>query len=268
MAEVGVVQDSALTELSGLVASRAHPGVLYAHNDSGDTARFYAMSTIGAALGRFELTGATATDWEDIGLGPCPAGTCVYLGDIGDNPLNRTNYAVFRVPEPDVAVDHPADVVQVTWERLPYQYPAGAKHNAEALFVHPSTGAIYLITKEVGGTPSQVYRFPVPLTPEVQVTLALVATLPVPSPTDNALTAADLNTCGTAVLLRMYNRLVELRLPEGASFEDIFSQPPVNVPFANEPQGEAVAYSADGLAYFTSTEKLNATVPLQQSLCR
>ena len=34
-----------LVELSGLVASRPPPGVLFAHNDSGDTARFFSLST-------------------------------------------------------------------------------------------------------------------------------------------------------------------------------------------------------------------------------
>jgi hypothetical protein len=148
-----------------------------------------------------------------------------------------------------------------------YQYPGGAKHNAESLFMHPGTGMLYLITKPPSG-PSEVYRFPSPLTPDVQMTLELVATLSVPTATDSRLTAADVNPCGTAVLLRMYNRLVELRLPPGAAFETIFSQPPVQVPVADEPQGEAVAYSADGRSYFTSTEKLANTVPLNQTSCR
>ena len=35
---------SQVGELSGLAASSKHPGILYAHNDSGDTARFFALS--------------------------------------------------------------------------------------------------------------------------------------------------------------------------------------------------------------------------------
>jgi hypothetical protein len=268
MADVGPVTEPALVELSGLVASRAHPGVLYAHNDSGDTARFFAISTSGAPLGEFTLDGGSAHDWEDIGLGPCPTGTCVFLGDIGDNNTVRTDYAVYRVPEPAVAADAGVGVTPVTWERLPYAYPGGAKHNCESLFVHPVTGRIYLITKELGGNPSHVYRFPEPLTPGVEATLVDVAPLTVPTASDNALTAADVNPCGTAVLLRMYNRMVELRLPDGADFETIFAQTPIEVPHANEPQGESVAYSFDGRAYFSSTEKLTATVPLDRSVCK
>ena len=90
-----------------------------------------------------------------------------------------------------------------------------------------------------------------------------------PSSTDRPLTAADVNVCGNAVLLRMYNRIVELRLPpEVTDFERIFSVEPVTVPFANEGQGEAVAYGADGQSYFTASEKLVDSPPLYEHRCR
>ncbi len=267
--DAGLLGEPALVELSGLVASRAHPGVLYAHNDSGDTARFFALSESAQALGEFDLTGASASDWEDLGLGPCPQGTCLYLGDIGDNRRVRTDTAVYRVVEPSVEVGAPVGVVAIgAWERLPYVYPGSEKNNAEALFVHPVTGRVYVITKEPNGTRSRVFRFPEPLTPDVSTTLDLVATLPFPTASDSPLTAADVNPCGTAVLVRMYNRLVELRLPQGAPFEDVFARPPITVPVADEPQGEAVAWRSDGLGYFTSSERLAAPVALFAVRCR
>jgi hypothetical protein len=267
--DAGLLGEPALVELSGLVASRAHPGVLYAHNDSGDTARFFALDEHAQALGEFDLTGASASDWEDIGLGPCPTGTCVYLGDIGDNRRIRTDYAVYRVAEPQVEVGAPAGVVAISaWDRLPYTYPGDEKNNCESLFVHPVSGRVYLVTKETNGVPSRVFRFPEPLTPGVSATLELVATLPFPTTSDAPLTAADVNPCGTAVLLRMYNRLVELRLPAGAPFEDVFARPPITVPVADEPQGEAVAYRADGLGYFTSSEVVSGPVGLSAVRCR
>ena len=259
----GLVTDP-LVELSGLVASRAQPGVLYAHNDSGDTARFFAIGADARLLQTFTLDGATANDWEDIALGPCPSGTCVYLGDIGDNLRVRTNYAIFRVPEPQVT----SGTTSVPWERFAYEYPSAARHNAEAIFMHPVTGRLYLVTKE-DTAPSEVFRFPLPFDAAKTAVLERVATLTVPSQTDRPLTAADVNPCGTAVLLRMYNRLVELRLPANETdFEKIFLVEPVTVPFANEGQGEAVAYSASGMSYFTSSEKLVDAPPLYEYRCR
>ena len=259
----GLVADP-LVELSGLVASRAQPGVFYAHNDSGDSARFFAMAETGAIAQTFTLDAAIATDWEDIALGPCPAGTCLYLGDIGDNLRLRGDYAIYRVPEPTVTSGTSA----VPWDRFRYQYPQGARHNSEAIFMHPSTGRLYLITKE-DSAPSEVYRFPLPFDSGKVAMLERVTTLTVPSSTDRLLTGADVNVCGTAVLLRMYNRMVELRLPPDESdFEKIFAVEPVTVPTASEGQGEAVAYGADGQSYFTASEKLVDPPPMYEHRCR
>lgn len=259
----GLVADP-LVELSGLVASRSQPGVFYAHNDSGDTARFFALAKTGAIAETYVLDGGTARDWEDIALGPCPTGTCVYLGDIGDNLRVRTDYAIYRVPEPEVT----SGQTSVPWERFPYQYPAAARHNAETIFMHPTTGVLYLVTKE-DTAPSEVYRFPLPFDSSRTATLELVATLMVPNQTDRPLTAGDVNVCGTAVMLRMYNRMVELRLPPGETdFEKIFLVDPVTVPTANEGQGEAVAYGPDGQTYYTSSEKLVDPPPLYEYRCR
>ena len=154
----------------------------------------------------------------------------------------------------------------VAWERLAFQYPNGDKHNAEALFMHPS-GTLYVVTKEATGK-SSVYRFPA-LDPTTTVTLEFVAQLSVPASGDSQLTGADVSVCGTAVLLRMYNRLVELRLPADAtSFEDLFAVTPVQVPAAAEDQGEAVAYAADGVGYFTSSESPVNAATLSTYSCR
>ncbi len=256
--------EAPLVELSGLVASRSQPGVFFAHNDSGDTARFFAISIAGQVLQTFELGNATAVDWEDIALGPCGTGTCLYLGDIGDNGFVRTDYAVYQVTEPHVT----SGTATVGWERYPFEYPAGAKHNAESMFMNAQTGRLYVVTKNPSAV-SEVYRFPLPMDSTRTATLEKVATLTIPGTTDQPLTAADVNVCGTGVLMRMYNRLVEYRLPPGeTNFERIFSVDPVTVPFANEPQGEAVAYGPDGRTYFTSSEKLVDAPPLYEFRCR
>jgi hypothetical protein len=256
--------DRDLIELSGLVASRAHPGVLYAHNDSGDTARFFAMDLAAQPLGRFELEGATARDWEDISLGPCPEGTCVFLGDIGDNRRVRSDYAVYRVKEP--ALPEGKGTVKVPWERFAYEYPDAEKNNAETLLVHPVSGEVYVITKQAAGEPSRVFKFPMPMDSKKSAVLIKVVDLKLPEPKDQALTAGDLSPDGTALLLRMYNRLVELKLPEKAPFEKIFTSPAVSVPVSVEAQGEAVAWRADGRGYYTSSEEASGVKPTLNSV--
>src|SRR5262249_7387635 len=107
--EAGTVDSDAIFEASGLVASRAHSGVWWVHNDSGDSARVFAISSEGALLGTFQLAGASAQDWEDIALGPGPKSGVdyLYLGDIGDNGEARENIVVWRLEEPAVEVASP-----------------------------------------------------------------------------------------------------------------------------------------------------------------
>src|ERR671919_653887 len=66
-----------LSEASGVAASRRTPGVFWAHNDSGDPVLF-ALDRHGAVKGRVRATGASVDDWEDMAVGPCPPGSCVY----------------------------------------------------------------------------------------------------------------------------------------------------------------------------------------------
>ena len=47
----GEVKNPAINEASGIVASRKNPGVLWTHNDSGNDAKIYAISTSGETLG-------------------------------------------------------------------------------------------------------------------------------------------------------------------------------------------------------------------------
>jgi hypothetical protein len=60
--QVGTVTHSELPEVSGVVASRTHPDVLWVHNDSGDRARVFAVNRSGVTLRQYPIDGATAVD--------------------------------------------------------------------------------------------------------------------------------------------------------------------------------------------------------------
>ena len=62
----GVLIDSQLDEISGLAASRRHPGVLWMIDDGGNPERLFAVSDDGERLATFRIEGVTKTDWEDI----------------------------------------------------------------------------------------------------------------------------------------------------------------------------------------------------------
>jgi len=141
-----------LVESSGLGVSRAHPGLLWTHNDSGDRPRFYAIDATARLLATYDLAGASARDWEDMALGACPAAgasgpsDCLYLADTGDNGRERDVLTVYVVAEPD-----PADAARsvAPLGRVRFRYPDGS-HDVEGVAVGPG-GDLVLVTK--GRTP-------------------------------------------------------------------------------------------------------------------
>src|SRR5688500_16827945 len=119
-----LVRVPGLSEASGLAASRRTPGRLWTHNDSGEPV-VVALDARGSVTGRVRLTGAAVEDWEAIAVGACGTGSCLHVGDIGDNEAKRKRVTVYRLPEPDGASGSAAiaDVFHAT-------YPDGP-HDAE-----------------------------------------------------------------------------------------------------------------------------------------
>jgi hypothetical protein len=249
VAQVGPIP-SILPELSGLAASKRHPGILYAHNDSGDTARFFAINSTAELQAEIDLASTVATDWEDIDVGPCPSGSCVYLGDIGDNNLKRSEYVIYRVVEPETLPTDGSSLVSAH-ERFPFVYPDGP-HNAETLLVHPVTGRVFVATK-ISGVPSTVYEMPLPLKPDEIVTMVKVSEVSLPA-LAGVVTGGSFHPCSDRLLLRTYFGLYEMFANGATSPESLFLADPLQVPAATEVQGEAVTYAFDGLGYYTASE--------------
>jgi hypothetical protein len=155
--EVAVLPDE-LRESSGLAISRTQPGVLWSHNDSGDGPILYAIDISARLLGRFKLTNATAKDWEDMSLGPCPADIpagdpqqrdCLFVADMGDNDQVRSEVTIYIVREPRVG-GAGTSAVEVPARSFRFRYPE-KPDDAEALAVRPN-GDITIVTKGRSGT--------------------------------------------------------------------------------------------------------------------
>ena len=154
----GTLESAALVETSGIAASRTAPGVIWAHNDSGDNPNIYAVGPEGEDLGSFTIDGGVAFDWEDvaIGPGPDPIRSYLYVGDIGDNfRIRQGQITVYRILEPEpasMAALIPAE------EAITLHSPDGP-HDFEALFV--ADESIYVATKDRETT--LVYRTASPI---------------------------------------------------------------------------------------------------------
>lgn len=229
-----------LSEASGVAASHRAPNVFWAHNDSGDPLLF-ALDGQGTILGRVRVTGAKVDDWEDIDVGPCPQGWCVYIADIGDNGGTRDRITIYRTPEADLkeSATKPAEVFDA-------RYPDG-KHDAEAVFVMPNSD-VYLITKGDPG-PIALYRFPRPLQTGRVMELERVGPARDSKrvePADRP-TAADASRDGRWVAVRttrylMFHRAADLI---GGSWKEAFR---MDLGSLREPRGEGIALTPEGVA--------------------
>ena len=244
-AETGVVQSDQVVEASGLVASRENPGVLWAHNDSGDSARIFAMTKTGEHLAEFYLAGVSAYDWEDMALGPGPEANVdyLYLGDIGDNAGSRETVIIHRVEEPFL----PTDIQELPSEPLVLEYPDGP-HDAEALLSDPSTGDLYIVAKVWKGE-AGVYRYPAPHNPGEPYVLEALAPIPF-----ELATAGDISPSGDYLIIRSYVHARAWPRAPGETIAEAFAIDPCEIPLTAEPQGETIAFTADGTGYYTLSE--------------
>jgi hypothetical protein len=252
--KTGDVAFKELDEASGLAASRKNAGVLWAHNDSGDTGRVFAMDATGKHLGVYNLHGITAVDCEDIAIGPGPiAGRdYLYLGDIGDNIAQRAKIMVYRVAEPSVSTSQkPVNVNLSEVETLWLQYEDGPR-DAEALMIDPIHGDLYIVSKR--DAQPRVYRVAASsLENGKTATLVFKTRLSLQWPT-----AGAISPDGSEIIIREYKAAYLWQRPPGRSLWEAFNSPPISVPIAPEQQGEAIALTKSG--YYTTSEGVNQPI--------
>jgi hypothetical protein len=232
-----------LPEASGLVLSRRSPDLLWSMNDSDDPL-VIALSTTGEVKGQVRVTGATVRDWEALSVGPCPAGSCLYVGDIGDDGAKRMQVTIYRVPEPKAD-----DTTTAQADAFVLAYPDKA-HDAESLFV-TTDQSLFIITK---GHPTVLYRAPRDARPGAVATLSRVAELPIEKFLNDQdrkrsrITDAETTPDGEWVALRTNSELLLLRTRDlvDGKMNDVWH---VNLRPLDETQGEGLAISNAGDVY-------------------
>lgn len=259
--QTGTIQNSSINEASGIAASRINPNVLWTHNDSGDSARVFAMTAAGTNLGTYSISGASANDWEDIAVGPGPTAGAqyLYIGDIGDNSASRSNVTIYRVPEPAVTDTQSPVSKSVSGKQFPFTYPGGAR-DSESLFVDPSTSDIYIISKREN--PHHLYRAAYSAIGDSYSALAQMTAFTTSIGGDEWLTAADISPDGNQIIVRglQADDGLLFQRPAGGTIADAFNTAPISVPLHSEDQGEAIGFDPNGRGYFTTSEHSNQPI--------
>ena len=185
------ILDDRIEESSGLALSRAHPHTVWTANDSGDSARIFAVDTrTGKTVGVHSF-GAPVVDVEALAV--TPQGR-VLVADIGDNARSREVVRVFWFDEPVLGTTSGG------WASWELTYPDGP-HDAESIAVDPTTGRVVIVTKSADGG---VYALPEK--PSRQGVNRLERLADAPATATDAVFLGD----GSALAVRTYTQLVLL----------------------------------------------------------
>ncbi|MGQ0467465.1 MAG: hypothetical protein ACT4QG_19380 [Sporichthyaceae bacterium] len=234
-------QDERITESSGLAQSLRDSHRVWTNNDSGDSARVYAVdSRTGRTTATLDLPGVAARDWEAMTTCRDSGGDeRVWVGDVGDNLDAWKTYKFHEIDEPSEPKDGPADFTSYT-----VQYADGKARDAEAMLCHPKTGRLYLVSKESEGG---VYEGPSTMRSGGTNRFQRIASAP------STVTDATFLPDGKHAVLRGYREAWVVDVEEDWKVVATFF-PPLQI------QGETIAVAADGKALLFGSEGLNASV--------
>lgn len=248
------VRNPDLDELSGLAVSRADPGVLWGHNDTGDGAVLYRLGPSGEDLGTLRVKGAQATDWEDIAAFEHRGRPALLIADTGDNLGARAELMLYAVTDPG---RHGR--AGLLW-RLPFRFPDGAR-DCEAIAV--DGGEILLVSKR--DHPPRLYRLPLPErtppAPQVAEFLGELGGLPEPAlarrllrPFADSPTALDVSRDGATAVVVTLSHAYLYRRARGASWAQALARPAAVIELPDLAQVEAAALSPDGRELIVGSE--------------
>ncbi|GAA4706807.1 hypothetical protein GCM10023215_54320 [Pseudonocardia yuanmonensis] len=230
------VTDRRLVELSGLAV--APDGGVWAMSDGGRRVALHRLDLDTCAVVGTRTAPLDPYDAEDLAIAPDGA---FWVADTGDNDRVRDTVALLVLPPDGASRLH----------RL--TYPDGP-HDAEALLIG-ADGVPVVVTKEVSGT-AGVYRPAGPLAEPGPTPLVRAGSAgfprsetrggPIGSLGAFTVTGGATSAGHEVVALRTYTDAWLYRVPPSGDLVAALQGMPLQVPLADEPQGEALAFLADG----------------------
>jgi hypothetical protein len=231
--------DPQINEASGMVVSQAHADTVWIVNDSGDSARMFAVSTLdGHTEGIVTLAGARNVDWEALAISSGRSPAQLYVGDIGDNDAQRSSIQVYELPEPQQLS---ATSAVSDWTAYELTYPDGA-HDAETLLVQPGSDRLYVVTKGLLG--GSVYEAPAQLSVDRPNELTRIGSAPL------LVTDGSFRSDGSVVLRNYLSGFVRAGVTALAR------------PFAlpKQRQGETLAVIGEGREAYVGSEGIEQEI--------
>lgn len=257
----GFLLDPQLNEISGLAASRRHPGTLWLHDDGGNPARLFAVSNRGLRRATYRVEGVNKTDWEDIAAFQLDGRDYLLLADTGDNGGLRRTLQLHVIEEPRTLEN---GRLTPAWS-IAFRWPDGAR-DCEAVAVDTKRGQVLLVSKK--RQPPELFALPLrPRDKGVQTARALGRLAGVPQPTsddlrqrpqraryDTHVTAADVSPDGRTLAVMTYRYLLFYPALHGQGWGRAVARAPQVRTLPWLPQAEALGWAPDGDSVFATGE--------------
>lgn len=261
----GMLLDPQLSEISGLAASRRHPGVLWMHDDGGNPERLFAVAENGDRLATARIEGAIKTDWEDMAAFELDGRHYLLIADTGDNGGLRRSLQLHIIEEPEKLENAR---LKPAWS-IAFRWPDGAR-DCEAVAVDAARRQVLLVSKK--RQPPELFSLPLmPAGNALQTATRLgeLAGIPAPDPQlrqsnpfrarlQGQVTAADVSPDGRTLAVMTYRYLLLYpRQPRQDWAQAVAATPRVSeLPWL--PQAEALGWSADGRFLYATGEFIPA----------
>jgi hypothetical protein len=242
-----LIEDRALSELSGMEASSRDAGILWGINDSGSFSRLYRFDARGRALGRVSLHGAFIRDAESLATWRehADAPAWMLIGDVGDNRGWRDEVRVHAVAEPALS----ATRARIAWT-LRFRYPDGPR-DAEGIAVDHDDRQLLVMSKR--DRPARLYGVPLERSREPAVA-TLLGKLP-EGAVDGEVTGLDVSKDGRTLAVLSYRGLYLWSRAPGASWGEALQQSPRELSLPRMRKAEAVAFDQASATIFVGSEK-------------
>ena len=235
-----------IVESSGLARSIRTPGLLWTHNDSGGTAKLFALDAAGKDRGVCEISNLEPTDWEDMGSFSTDRNSYLFIADVGDNQRLRQDYRIDLIPEPA------ALPCTVAAKSISFRYPDGS-HDCESVGYDASRREFILIEKRLAFR-CRVYRIPFPEGAQPpRVTAELIAEVPIP-----LATGLDISPDGRNLVVTTYGPGYLYRRGEREDWSSAFKRKAGLVTLPARHQGESICFGDDGKTLYLTSEKAPA----------
>ncbi len=261
----GELQNPAITEASGMAASRIHDDLFWILNDGGNGPWIYAVGSDGSDRGRIKVEGARNHDWEDMASFVQDGRSYLLIADIGDNRGERSSYLLYIVPEPESPESGSVPLART----IEYIYEDGPR-DAESLAVDQQGERILILSKR--DHPAALYELP--LFPEregiwIARRIASFISLPQPSLADiltnpalgalgDVPTAMDIAADGSAAVVLTYRSVLRFLRSPGMGWAEVLSRPPAEEVSHPLVQAEAAAFDSSGTRIYYTSERLPA----------